>query len=150
MLTNFGIEGVTFEFDENGKPQALDIIKNNETFNVTGAQHYYLIHQNFVMDLDRTEASMSEECLKYNTYWGEPGAWNFSAAVSYTPEETSARATIQSDLDVCFSETFVSWVIGAAELNDDTWNEYVARMESIGVDEYVEITQTAYERWLSK
>ena len=150
ILTNYGVEGDTFVYDEAGKPQFTDKYMHPPTLNTTGAQHWYLIHNNFILSVDRSEAAMSEEALKYNEYWGTPGTLNLSAAISYTSDESAEMSAIKSDLDVKYAETLNGWITGAEELNDDSWNAYLAAMEQIGWQRYLEIVQGAYDRWLAK
>ena len=125
---------------------------NNTEYNLnpTGAQQVYLIHNNFILSVTRNEAAMSEEALKYNEYWGEPGEWNFSAAVSYTTEESNRRSAIKTDLDTYNSEMINKFITGVEPLTEENFQNYVNKLESMGLAEFVQITQTAYDRWLAK
>ena len=151
ILTNYGIEGDTFYYDENGKPQFTDkVMHNDKGLYFFGAIHYYLINNGLTLLIDRNELSLSEEALRYKECWGQVGEYRLSAALSFTAEEASEYSAIKSDLDVKREEMFAKWVTGEVELNDDTWNTYLDEMEQIGWRRYLEIQQAAYDRWLVK
>ncbi len=150
ILSNYGVEGDTFYYDETGKPQFTEKMMNHPSLNFTGCMHWYLINNGVIMSVDRNEATMSDEALRYNEVWGTPGEYNFSAAVAFTPDETTEIGSIVSDLNVKVQESVVQWITGAEELNDDTWNEYLDQMDQIGWARFLEIVQDAYGRWLEK
>lgn len=150
ILTNYGIEGDTFYYDETGKPQFTDKVMHHPDLYFFGAIHYYLINNGLTLLIDRNELSLSEEALRYRELWGQVGEYRLNAARSFTPEEASEYSAIQSDLNVKREEMFAKWVMGEVELNDDTWNAYLDEMEQIGWKRYLEIQQAAYDRWLAK
>ena len=71
-------------------------------------------------------------------------------AISLSPQESDATTSIISDLDTLIDNTFLSWVVGVNPLNDDTWDAFVAAVESMGVETVRENYQSAYERYLTK
>lgn len=68
--------------------------------------------------------------------------------VYLTKEEQDEVNTIQVDLETFVVEREAAFITGNIELNDETWNDYIATLEQIGVRRLEEIHQDAYDRWL--
>lgn len=151
LLSNYGIEGETFEYVD-GKPLQTELItKNPDGLTTTMAQERYLIHNGFVVFmLDREEDVQSETALEYRTVWAPTGKWNVVGNLTYTSEEGSELAVIQNDLKTYVDEMTCKFIMGTEELNDTTWNEFVSQVKSMKVDRLIEITQAAYDRYQSR
>ena len=65
--------------------------------------------------------------------------------VSLTQEESYELSTIMDNLSVYKEEMFAKYVIGAASL--DLFDEYVETTKKIGIDQAIEIMQTALDRY---
>lgn len=146
-----GIEGETFEDDSNGEPKFTDLVTNNP------------------------DGKSQEEVLAEYTVWG--GGANPSVAddlhfgnhlipeitvnaaqamMDYTPEEIwgtfnysvedSARLSeLKTDIDAYIDEMAAKFITG--ETSFDQWDDYCARIESMGLGEYREIVQRALDNY---
>lgn len=152
MITNYGIEGVTFHYDENGVPQLEDLlVKNPDGMSAGFAQEYYLIHNGAVVFLlPREENQASEEGRKYNELWAGYGEWNLTGNLTYTIEESEQRGPLVTDLTTYINEFVGKVIMGMTELNDATWAEFQNQLTTMGMDTVVEITQAAYDRYLKR
>ena len=63
----------------------------------------------------------------------------------YTSEEDQIRTPIQGDLLTCVLEYYTRFVMGDLDI-DQGWDEFQEQLKIIGVDEYLSIVQTAYDR----
>ena len=65
--------------------------------------------------------------------------------VTLTPQESEEASRIKSDLDTYTKEMFASFVMGTESL--DNYDQYLNQLKTIGVERYVELYQTALERY---
>jgi len=152
MLSNYGIEGTTFEYDENGTPRLFDFVTNNPDGLAFGdAMDKYLIHNGTVVFLlPREENQVNDEGRKYNEYWAGVGEWNLSGNLTYTIEEAEERGGMVTDATTYINEFVVKVIMGQIQLNDTTWAEFQDTLVAYGIDRIEEITQQAYDRYLQR
>ena len=149
LLTNYGIEGVTFEYDENGTPRHTDMIANNPEYSQMEAQEIYLIHNFFCLSVEREFSSISDEGMKCWDLWNTPGEYNMPG-ISFTAEETVENGSITTDLNTYVSETVTKWITGQETLDDASWEDYINNLQRMNCEDLTENYQAAYDRWLSK
>jgi putative aldouronate transport system substrate-binding protein len=64
---------------------------------------------------------------------------------SYTDKESEKMVALNTDITNYVDEMQAKFVTGAAPFSD--WDKYVAAIKKMGLDEYMKIYQTAYERF---
>lgn len=87
------------------------------------------------------------------TNWTEAGIYTISRPV-YALQRTF---TEDEQTDIAFYQELISYatqarakfITGEVELNDETWNEYLGKLESYGLEDYSAICQGAYERYMA-
>jgi hypothetical protein len=42
------------------------------------------------------------------------------------------------------------FIMGTAPLNDQSWTDFKAQLKTLGIEENLRLTQTAYERYLKR
>lgn len=62
----------------------------------------------------------------------------------YTDEEQEIVSTLAADLKTCVEENLTAFVTGYRSL--DEWDEFVQEVHAIGLEDYLAIAQTAYDR----
>lgn len=67
------------------------------------------------------------------------------ASFSYTLDEQDRLNALTADIITYVDEMKVQFITG--KLSFDQWDNYVSTIESMGLEEFVEIQQAAYERW---
>lgn len=155
LLSNFGIEGETFEYVD-GKPQYTDFIMNNPNPN---------LHMMFAVILNTFN-----QCPMYNIvskmwtgYTADEEAaihlWSDTSnddtsrslpqAAALNSEETNLISNQMNAVISYASEEILKFMTGAAELNDANWDTFVQNCATQGLDECLEVYQTAYEEYLS-
>lgn len=65
---------------------------------------------------------------------------------SWTPEENEVVASVQSDINSFINNFFAQVIAGEVELTDDTWNAFVADVESMGAQELCDAYYSAATR----
>lgn len=150
MLFNFGEEGVSYNMVD-GYPQYTDLIMNNpEGKSFTEALGIYCRPNGagpFVQDPRYMEqsASLPEQQDALQVWSDNDAEQTQLPRIILTEEESDRIARIKSDLDTYTSEAFMSFILGTMSLDD--YDAYLNQLKTIGVDEYVQVYQDAYERY---
>lgn len=151
-LFNFGVEGESYEMVD-GKPIYTDVILDNPNgLPVTQAMAQYLravYNGPFVQDLGYIEQYLvlpsQQEAL---VHWEAPTNEMRIPMVTRTAEEARRYSSIMTDLNVYHEEMMLRFIMGSASL--DEFDTYVNTLKSMGIEEVLEIQQTAYERFLQR
>lgn len=66
-------------------------------------------------------------------------------AFSYTIEESERRAILENDINTYINQMIPKFIQGKEPISK--WDEYVAQIKKMGIDEYMKIYEAAYERY---
>lgn len=154
LLANYGVEGDTFEFDENGKPVFTDKILNNENgWTMTQTVASYLCPSAGIAnwsDWTRELAGVPEKDQACYDVWSEfSDDWRLPSSVTLTQEESTERAALYADISTIVKEQTAQFISGALDI-EENWDAYIASLESSGMERAIEITQAAYDRYLAR
>ena len=154
LLANYGVEGDTFEFDENGDPVYTDKIVNNENgWTMTQTMASYLCPSAGIAnwsDWTRELAGVPEKDQACYDVWSEADdTWRLPSSVSLTQEESTERAALYADISTIVKEQTAQFISGALDI-ESNWDAYIASLESSGIERAIEITQAAYDRYLGR
>lgn len=151
MLSSWGIEGVSFEYGEDGKPAYNDAVLNNPDFFMTNfAIAYYTASQTPSMkDSTKDWANYRQESIDAILLWTESSddAYVLPTNLSLTVDESERFTVIMTDINTYAEENVMKFVTG--ELGFDNWDNFVGTIESMGIDEAIEIYQAAYDRYMA-
>ena len=64
----------------------------------------------------------------------------------YTLDESSNLNTVMSDVPELVKTAVAEFITGNRSLDDDGWNTYLSELENVGLSQWIETAQTAYER----
>ena len=149
MVTNYGEEGVCFEYDENGDPVYTDfIVHNPDGYNVMNLRNMYTnpVFNNYT-NATAVFYTYDEVELSAFDIWNNNGTDECSLpTLSLTTDENAEYANIATTVYTFATEQILKWMIGEAELTDESWNSYVQQCESMDLARCVEIYQTVYDR----
>lgn len=150
LLANYGVEGVAFDYREDGTPWYTDLILNNpDGLTMTQALCFYVGYM-VPCDCDYTVYNIASltTWADFVDAWGTAdNAWRFPD-VSLTAEEQENYAAAAADVDTYLDETLIKFVIGDLDVDDDTvWQEYLDTMDSLGSGTMIEIYEAALERY---
>lgn len=151
-LWNFGVEGDTYVM-ENGKPQFTDkVLKNPEGKNAlavireTGAQYRLGMFQ----DADNEKQWADATTVEAMNMYMEGGAIQEPMPIlKYTKAEMKELLKIESQLRNVTEEMAQIWLLGVSDVEKD-WDNYIERLNTIGLERSKEIQKTAYDRFMSK
>ncbi len=89
--------------------------------------------------LDAWANEMAAACIPYKDESKLVGK------VIYSLEERDSITENLSTITTYFQESFSRFIVGDLDLEND-WDQYLAELENMGLSNYLEITQTAYDR----
>jgi putative aldouronate transport system substrate-binding protein len=149
VLFNFGIEGVTFNY-ENGYPKYTpEIMRNPQGLPPAQAMARYfrsVFNGPFVQDTryleQYFELPAQQEALKT---WLEPSDERQMPPVTPTQEESRKFASVMNDVIGKYQEVFTRVVTGAE--STDSLAGLADQLRSLGVDDAVKIQQAALDRY---
>lgn len=152
---SWGIEGISWEYNEQGKRMLTDFILNHEagqsfamclyaTSGLVNAGLYAHKRGYAVKNGERFLAVFDIWEEKAPTYSGE---YDFPAGVKLTAEQSSEATALLADLNTYFSENYISFLDGSRPMSD--WDNFQAGLKSTGLDSLQAIWQEAYEDYLA-
>lgn len=155
MSVNWGTEGVTYEYDENGEPQFTDLIVNNENLAASFAPLAYIspgfpTKKSYSMALASYNHPAQLAC--YEIFASKlddslPNDGYPSNYVSYTSEESEVIAMYSSDIDTYIEESTAKFITGEMDVEAD-FDEYVSTLKALGIEKLQEVYQAAYDRFM--
>lgn len=153
LLADYGIEGESYTFDENGKPQFTDKILNSpEGYGLTTAWREYVadgIPHFYDWTRENTD-SMPPAAKTASEIWDKD--WvdelTYPQFATRTTQEAETYSSIMSDIDTMVKETLPKFVRGDMAMSE--WDSFVASLEQMRIGEARDIQQAAYERYMER
>lgn len=151
MLYNYGVEGDTYVM-ENGSPQYTDKVMNNElgvdptlfcrTFSLAGCSFGYTVQERIYLLYEDYQTAAQE-------YWTENTDGSMAVpTLSLTTAESDVLATYGTDITTYASETLPKFIMGDLPMSE--WENYVAELDGMNIDQIVAVYQAAYDRYLAR
>lgn len=157
-LANYGVEGQSFIYGEDGKPEFTDLIaKHTEYPDGTSQQSmlkWALVPSNLPSHYDWTREliTVPEKDQASFTIWANDkylDDW-VMPPISMTAEESQERAGMYTDIQSYVSEASTKFITGEMDVTGEDWDNYISTIKSMGLDRCVEITQGALDRYLAR
>ncbi len=149
MIGNYGQEGVCFEYDENGNPVYTEFIVNNpDGYNTMNLRNMYT-NPAFNNYQNATSIFYTYDEIELSAFdvWNNNGTDECSMpTMTLTTDESTEYANIATTVYTYATEQILKWMIGEAELTDDSWNAYVEQCNAMELPRAVEIYQGVYDR----
>lgn len=148
MLYNYGIEGLSYEYDDQGEIQFTELITNNETYTSAfsalrsiGAWPTYFINDSGEAFMKIFEGTKVETACK-EAYGNMRDPF---PEMLGTAEESEVYTSVWPDLSTYLDEMFTAFVIGTESL--DNFDSYVETAYSMGMQEIIDIKAAQYARY---
>lgn len=151
LLANYGMENVSFVYDESGKPMFNDtIIKNPDGLSMSQAQAKYTCPPSALSvyyDWTRELASVPEEDIASYDIWGSSlDDYVLPNFLSFTSEESKERASIMSDITTFVNESTNQFITGVKDIETE-WDDYVSTLDSLNIKRCIELYQISLDRY---
>lgn len=160
QFINYGYEGETFEYDENGTPKLGGIIVNNDlglpslkmangVFLCTSGGFIYDWHK---YDDEYTDLQLEAYDLWINqaedpstvTTFGIPGGASLNA------DEAETVSAIMADINTYVAEMALKFVTGVEELSESSYAAYVENIKGMDLRGAMDAQQAAYDRYMER
>lgn len=154
MLANYGIEGETYNYDDQGRPMWDDVIVNNPDISFQPAVATNLLYKGggYVSDAWKELQAYSDELIEADlaACANQVGGRNLPTGMEMTGEEESESAMYMTDIETALEENTLRFITGEQDITDDNqWNTFVETIESLGLDKVHDIQVTVYERYMA-
>lgn len=159
LMYNYGDEGNSFEYDENGDPQYTELITNNpDGISYKDACYIYASavasgHLPSIMDVRAGYYYFTDkEWAVFDAFRScdADGSYNLPNGVALNEEENEEYASISSDVTTYASTEIMKFIMGQAELDEASFQTFRDTIISMGGERMEELYQAAYERYLKK
>lgn len=149
LLANYGLEGQSFEFNEDGAPALTDLVLNNPDMNTTVALFMYCIDRGpFYRDEVREQSGYSENQKAASSIWQSNMTTGRAIGTTTLNAEESDRANLYyADIKDNVVENVLKFIIGSKPL--DEFDAFVDEINRMNIDEVISCWQAAYDRYLS-
>lgn len=151
MLSSYGIEGETFEYNEDGQPLYTDMVLDNPLGSARAMRNVYT-GMSFSFRVYRVVASGYDNGydIQDRGTWdsNRDNEWDISTFVARTAEEGEEYASVMSDIETYVQENLPKFLNGDRDLAE--WDTYVQDIKNMGIDKALEIQSTCVERYESR
>jgi len=153
-LFNWGVEGINYDVVD-GEKIYNDLMLNNPVFGTEEASYIYKMHfAPKYVELDiiaHANLLKSPASLVSRMMWADDP--NVDSSMSLPPYQLSVaeqnlRARIMTEINTYSDEMILKFITGAESL--DNFNNYVNRINAMGLPEILKSEQAAYNRYLTK
>lgn len=148
FIKDFGIEGKTFVYDEDGEPQFTDYIMNNpdgysphDAMRTVGGAPSVLVFDTPENYLMKFAGSTVYDCIIAL----QPYMVDANPLILPSQEESAAYSEVWPDIQVYYKEMFARFISGSESL--DNFDGFVETMNDIGLDKVLEIKSNQMHRY---
>lgn len=148
-LIYMGVEGESY-VEKDGKLQYVDDIENANNRDQAMAEYVpWLgigppgIVTEDVFDGSETTNESLEAAEKIEPFVPEDIWSDFT----YTKDENKFMNSTGSDIDKYVKEMRDKFISGDETLDDDAWDKYISTIQSMGLEEYMDVQEDAFERY---
>lgn len=150
ILARLGIEGESYEWNEDKTKWKL-LSKDGLSTTETNSQYAPGVGTNVPMVLSqeifgKEDNPTIHEINKNLANELLPHAEMPYPLVYFTEDEQDRINTLKPDIDTYFEQMEAKFITGAESI-ETGWDKYIETLEGLGIDEYIEIHQDAYDRW---
>ena len=153
VVVNWGTEGETFEYDENGNPHFTDFITNNpDGMTQSTARDIYTSPTGGFLDDNRRYTSLFGDAeYEAMDLWNEgmDDAYDLSTFMTMTTQESSEYNGLAGDMTTLVSTELAKFITGEKNTDSDL-DAFVQTLKDMGIERCIEIEQAAYDRYISR
>ena len=147
---NYGEEGVSFNYDENGNPQYTDLVVNHP-LGVAEARRIYV---GTVTNIPASAAMAAQyfdpEVAEANRVWlSNNVADDYRIpSLTYSDEVRDTRTDLYNTIKSYVDEMGLKFVTG--EISLDQYDEYEKKLETLGLQQLLKLTNDAYKEFVER
>lgn len=154
FLCTFGVEGTTFDYDEEGHPQYTELITNNpdglqetQALILYGGSSISIAYEHpdaeYLVSTDTDNQSAASDIWKATS----DAEYDIPDLCTISVEDNERYSTIMSDIGTYISEWSLKIITGQLELTQDAFTEYLDTVAGMSLEDAVSIKQDALDRY---
>ncbi len=148
ILANYGMEGETFNYDEDGNPVLTDLVLNNpEGMTYFIANQVYIGSAPTVADWTKQTSRYTEDQNEAGDIWGTDDSWYIPTFVTMNDEEQDMYDAF-TDISTYTAECMLQFITGEKPLSE--YDAFVEQLYAMGVQDCIDAWASAYDRYLAK
>ncbi len=149
LLCNYGLEGESFEYDENHVPVFTDLVLNNPDMSTTVALFMYCLDRGpFYRDETREQSGYTQAQKDASSIWqSNLSVGRGIGSTALNTEESSEVNQFYGDIKTYIEQSVLEFIIGNRDLTE--FDAFVDHIEGMGIDKVTACYQAAYERYLN-
>ena len=150
LLCNYGVEGETFEYNDEGEPELTELVTNNPDYDFTLALIKYTsstpasicINERNFMGYTDAQVKALELWMRNTDSVQAPGSlWEADAQTEYS--------SIMTDLTTYVTTATLEFITGSASI-EDGWDAFIDNVNSYDIDRLIELSNEAVDAYLAK
>ena len=150
-LANYGTEGYTFEYDQDGRPQFTEVITNNDQgMTCSLAMNVYTLWRcECLYDSYRMDSTFTQDQRDAPEIWATNNDGECTMpSVTLTASEGETASKLYSDIYTYAAEHISKFINGDEPM--ENYDEFVKTLEGMNIDELTDIYQAAYDRYVTR
>lgn len=152
FLFNYGIEGISFEYDDKGEPQYTDlIVKNENGLSATWLAAVYMDEYGYVEKYTKFDYQMTEQQLEARELWSQhvESRYDLPKALSLTADESETFSKYMADIASYTSESILKMLTGEMDIDAD-YDTFIDTINSMGLQDCLDCYQAALTRYANR
>lgn len=149
FLFNYGIEGISFEYNADGEPEYTDlIVQNPEGLSATWLAAVYMDEYGYVEKYTKFDYQMTQEQLEARELWSQnvESRYDLPRALTLTAEETETFSKYMSDVASYTSENILKMLTGEKDIDKD-YDAFIEEIYNMGLQDCLDCYQNALTRY---
>ncbi len=148
LYSNYGVEGVTYNLDENGEPVSTAVLLDSEweyTNHKLATWCWRIGLYTYLQSKEDFSDPTIYDC--YNT-WEQnyDGAWMIPAGITMTAEESEEYSSRNNDITTYVEEHLARFILGELNFEED-WDNFVKGVNDMGIEDLCDIQEAALNRY---
>jgi len=150
ILGNWGVEGVSFEYDENGEPRYTDLVMKDANGPQSGMTKYVLFNAPGFCIPTREQQGLTDITNQAPITWVQSADndWVYPAGAVLTSEEGSEFSALFTDIRSFVQENVNNFVMGNKPLSE--FDSFINELKNMGIYRCIELKQAAADRYYNR
>lgn len=153
-MMNYGEEGVSFNYDDEGNPQFTDLVLDNaDGYDYAHAAYFYATSNRtrlpFVSDYARCFSDYSEAAMEAMEMYTNDCTHehDYPNGAIMNTDQTALYNTVAADICTYISEHVLQFIYGQQDMSE--WDSFIDTLYEMGIETAIEARQAAYDDYLN-
>ena len=154
LLAAYGVEGVSFEYDDDGTPQITDLVINNPDgldFSICVIKYMASTDCPTLQSMGRYTQAYTDAQIKSMDIWRMTGESHLVPGTVWEDDNKSQFNTLMTDIEIYMLENILPFVMGQRSM--DQWDEFITELDNqfgADIETCTALYQEAIDAYLSR